>query len=106
MTFAFYCPRCQRPTGAMGVEGVMLAVWWLNAEGGPSKKWSLKTLKSGSDYLNLLSVSPARPAAAEGKTTITFMATLGSGPETPINKSAIDVFNELLRQDIQEWQIQ
>jgi hypothetical protein len=90
----------------MGVEGVMLAVWWLDANGTPAKKWSLKTLKSGTDYLNLLSISPTRPSATNRQTTITFTASLGQGREQRIDKSAVEVFNELLRPEMQEWQIQ
>lgn len=103
--FAFYCPRCQRPTGALGVEGVMLAVWWLDADGAPSKKWALKTLKNGADYLNLVSVSPVRPSAATRPTIITFTASLGAGQPQRIEKSAVEVFEEVSRPEMQEWQV-
>lgn len=108
-TFAFYCPCCRRPVGEMRVEGVMLAVWWLDAAGAPASKWGVKTLKSGSDYLDLISVSPRRPSTKPAETTITFTVAAsqsGGAQRPPIERRALEVFAELSKLDIQEWQIQ
>ncbi|MGB7925481.1 MAG: hypothetical protein WCF57_19740 [Pyrinomonadaceae bacterium] len=105
-TFAFYCPRCQRPIGKLQVEGVMLAIWWLDADGAVAKKWGVKTLKSGEDYLNLLSVSPSRPSATAQQTTITLTARQDTGQEQRIERSAVEVFAQVSQPEMQEWQIQ
>jgi|GEM_PF-3065623 len=107
-TFAFYCPCCQRPVGEMQVEGVMLAAWWLDAAGQPASKWGVKTLKSGQDDLDLVAVSPQRPSTKPGETSITFraMTTQPGGGETSVQVAAAAVFAELLRSDVQEWEIQ
>ena len=103
--FAFYCPRCQRPVGELRVEGVMLAIWWLDAAGAPVQKWGVKALKSGADYLNLVSVSPSRPSYNDAGTIITFTANPPSGVQKRIELKAIDVFAEVSRPEMQEWQI-
>jgi hypothetical protein len=105
-TFAFYCPRCRGKIGELRTDADMLAIWWLNAQGDTAKKWAVKTLKSGSDYLNLLSVSPACPSAASRQTTITFMAGQRLGDKETFERRAVDVFAEVSRSEMQEWQIQ
>lgn len=108
-TFAFYCPCCQRPVGEMRVEGVMLAVWWLDVTGSPAAKWGVRTLKSGSDYLDLLEVSPRCPSIKPGGTTVTFTVKTsqsGVGASRAIERKAVEVFEELMKSDVQEWQVQ
>lgn len=104
-TFAFYCPRCQRAVGELRVEGVMLAVWWLDAGGAPAKKWGVKTLKSGADDLNLEQVSPARPSVREGETLIKFTTRTTAGAQRQIERRAAEVFAEVSRANIQEWEL-
>jgi hypothetical protein len=88
------------------VDGDILVVWWLDAKGEPLKNWAVKTFKSGSDYLNLVSVSPPRPSASQHQTTITFTVRPLDGQERPIEKQATEVFAEVSRADVQEWLIQ
>jgi hypothetical protein len=105
-TFAFYCPRCQRPVGELRVEGDMLGIWWVGADGAPAKKWGVKTFRSGDDYLNLRSVSPERPSATPHQTTITFIVRQDNGQEQRVERSAVEVFAEVSQPKVQEWQIQ
>jgi hypothetical protein len=104
-TFAFYCPRCQRPIGELRVDGDILVVWWVDARGEPSEKWAVKTFKSGTDYLNLIGVSPSRPSASQHQTTIEFTVRPLEGDEQRIEKRATEVFAEVSRAEMQEWQI-
>ncbi len=101
--FAFYCPRCSKPVGELAVEADMLSIWWLNVDLLPHVKCGVKTLKHGTEYLNLSSVSPSRPAS--GKTEILFTARTPAGDETIIPVSAVEVFTEAMNSS-QEWKIQ
>jgi hypothetical protein len=83
----------------------MLAIWWLDANGNAKTKWGIRTLKSGAEYLNLLSVSPSRPSFIQAQTTIKFRARTVGGQEKPYELSAVDVFAEVSKPEVQEWQI-
>jgi len=87
------------------VDGDILVAWWLDARGEPSQKWAVKTFKSGMDYLNLVGVSPSRPSASQNQTTIEFTLRPLEGEEYRIEKQATEVFAEISRAEMQEWQI-
>lgn len=46
-SFALFCIRCSRKIGLVEIDGVMLALWWLDKGGTPVKKAGTKALKLG-----------------------------------------------------------
>jgi hypothetical protein len=97
-TFAFYCPRCNKLVGIVEVDGVMLALTWLDASGRPVKKFALKTLKQGPSYLNVKTVSPQYPT---NKTT-EVVFTLADGRQ--LRQNLLEFFAAVLDPS-QEWNI-
>ena len=103
--FAFYCPRCGKPVGELVVEGDLLSILWLDIDLKAQGKWGIKTLKSGSDYLNLTGISESRPKRNANASSLRFTARTLAGEGRDIVKEAAEIFAEI-QTSSQEWEVE
>jgi hypothetical protein len=97
-SFAFYCLRCGRCIGKVGVDGVMVCLYWLDSNSSLESKFCEKTLKHGLNYLDVSSVTPEFPRGSE----TVFLFTTPDGKE--LHQNLIDFFNQAMN-PTQEWNI-
>jgi hypothetical protein len=98
--FSFYCPRCSKLIGMVDIDHVMLATWWLDDAGQPSKKCGVKTLKRNQQYLDLADVSPKFPTAQISN--VTFI--LADAAKTQLTQDLSEFF-EQATSSAQEWEV-
>ena len=99
-SFAFWCPRCGKLVGKVNVEGVMLVKWWLNADHSQQQRCGVKTLKRGTQYIDVASVSPEYP---QSDTVEIVFSTTKEGESYP--QRIRQFFSEAVDPS-QEWNIQ
>jgi hypothetical protein len=91
--------------GELVVDGDLLSIVWLDLDQKAQAKWGVKTLKSGSEYLNLTSISESRPDRNTNTSTLQFTARTLAGVERSFVKQAIEIFAGILTPS-QEWEVE
>jgi hypothetical protein len=99
-TFAFHCIRCRKEIGRVKVDGVLLALWWLDASGEPVEKVHVKTLMLGDTPVDAQSLEFVSPAQGSPYVLIT----LTNDEERPRRQDLVEFFRQATN-PTQEWKI-